>query len=375
MSLSDWFQSLWKKQAEHYVYATIPPERQQPRVDPVLLQAEKHYLRLWLSESFLADDRRLFREYVPVVHSSVRLQFANNPAQELPFVAGASSLGMGTTLGKGVQLNHALTNLLPFRGGTVAIAAALFAYKQKDFFQGFLEVLNEISGLLNVGQLSATLQVASGAVDGIQSLLGAGEKDAHLLYFQQFGGAAVDGGSPLVSGYQAIIRARAGQFDAGRLWVRDGRLLIGNSADGAKPLEGYDYMLLRVEAADRRDDFLGFPEFSHLLAKAIEKGISSEDEGRKVLETAQIAVWASPDLTQADRARVAIALRDEFKAAISGTKAPGARAAAAVGLAALEHRLSARAAGLALPGVAAERSALDLQGEGGSLEDFLKVVR
>jgi hypothetical protein len=185
----------------------------------------------------------------------------------------------------------------------------------------------------------------------------------------------VDGGSPLVSGYQAIIRARPGQFDAGRLWVRDGRLLIGNSADGAKPLEGYDYMLLRVEAADRRDDFLGFPEFSHLLAKAIEKGISSEDEGRKVLETAQIAVWASPDLTQADRARVAIALRDEFKAAISGTKAPGARAAAAVGLAALEHRLSARAAGLALPGVAAERSALDLQGEGGSLEDFLKVVR
>jgi hypothetical protein len=375
MSLSDWFQSLWKKQAEHYVYATIPPERQQPRVEPVRLQAEKHYLRLWLSESFLADDRRLFREYVPVVHSSVRLQFANNPAQELPFVAGASSLGMGTTLGKGVQLNHALTNLLPFRGGTVAIATALFAYKQKDFFQGFLDVLNEVSGLLNVGQLSATLQVASGAVDGIQSLLGAGEKDGHLLYFQQFGGAAAEGGSPLVSGYQAIIRARAGQFDVAKLWVRDGRLLIGDSADGAKPLEGYDYMLLRVEAADRRDDFLGFPEFSHLLAKAIEKGISNEDEGRKVLETAQIAVWASPDLTQADRARVAIALRDEFRAAVSGTKAVAPGAAPAFGLAALERSVSKRAAGLSLPRVTTERSPLDLQGEGSSLDEFLKAVR
>lgn len=40
----------------------------------VEVSAEAHYFRVWLAEMFLCDDHRLFRGFVPVVHSVVRLQ-------------------------------------------------------------------------------------------------------------------------------------------------------------------------------------------------------------------------------------------------------------------------------------------------------------
>jgi hypothetical protein len=318
MSIADWFQRLWKKEAQHFVYAPIPVERQDTPLQEVTLQAEKHYLRLWLSEAFLADDRRLFREYVPVVHSAVRLQFASNAAQELPYVAGPQNVGLGTTLGKGVQLNHPLTNLLPFRGGTVALSTALLAYKQKDFFQGFVEILHDVSGLLNVGQLSSTLKIAEGAVDGIQNLLGAGEKDVHLVYFQSFGGDTATGGVSLKSGYTAVIRAAASSFDTTKLFIKESQLSYGKALASSKPLEGYDYMLLRTEASQTRDDFLGFEEFTKLLTQAIQEGLKDRASGDQILQAAQIAVWASPDFTNADRVRVAKALKREYETALGG---------------------------------------------------------
>jgi hypothetical protein len=316
MSVSDWFERLFRKEAVHFVYAPIPASRQDNPVPEVQVQAEKHYFRFWLSEMFLNDDRRLFREYVPVVHSTVRLQFGQKAAQELPYVAGPQDVGLGSTLGKGVQLDHALTNLLPFRGGMVALAAALVAYKQKDFFQGFMEVLHDVSGLLNVGQLSATLKVVDGAVDGIQSLLGAGEKDVHLLYYKGFGGENAAGGAPLQSGYTAVFRADARKFDPTQLWVKNRQLHYGPSMASAQPLVGYDYMLIRIEAAIARDDFLSFEQFGKLLKDAIREGLSDRAKGDAIIQTALVTAYDSPDLTNADRLRVAKALKQEYLAAV-----------------------------------------------------------
>jgi hypothetical protein len=369
MAISDWFERLWHRQAKHYVYAPIPANRQQTPVQETKLESEKHYLRIWLSEMFLADDRRLFRQFVPVLHSAVRLQFASNPVEELPYVAGPQNVGLGSTLGRGVQLNHPLTNLLPFRGGTVALSAALLAYKEKDFFKGFLDVLNDVSGLLNAGQLSAVLPVVGGAVDGIQSLLGAGEKDVHLIYFQAFGGDTAGGGSALHSGYTAVVAADATRFDEKKLWVRDARLHFGDSLASSQPLQGYDYMLLRVEATETRDDFLGFTELSKLLAQAISEGLRDRTSGDQLMIATQLAVWGSPDFTSADRVRVARALKREYERAI-GAGDVAAVSGLEVGAEALNTRI------LAEPVDDAARASAALSRDGKlPLKDFLNEVQ
>lgn len=327
MSVADWFQRLVKKDAQHYVYARIPATaaRQDPPIQEVELQAERHYVRFWLAEMFLKDDRRLFREFVPVVHSNVTLRFGSKPVQELPYVAGPQNVGLGSTLGRGVQLDHPLTNLLPYRGGTLTVAAALLAYQRKDFFQALVEILHDVSGLLNVGQLSSTLKVIDSAVDGVQSLLGAQDKDVHLVYFEGFGGSTAVGGASLKSGYTAVVRANAQRFERDKLFVKDSQLYFGNDLASSRPLDGYDYMVIRTEAATTRDDFLSFDEFGKLLADAIREGFRDRASGDAIIKTAQIAAWASPDLTNADRLRVAKALQAEYERALSGDPADEAR--------------------------------------------------
>lgn len=320
MGLTEWFQRLVQKDAQHYVYERIPAttQRQDDPVPAVPLEAENHYVRFWLAEMFLKDDRRLFREYVPVVHSTVRLTFGGKPAQELPYIAGPQNIGLGSTLGRGVQLNHALTNLVPFKGGSVSLSMALVAYKSRDFFQGFTSILHDVSGLLNVGQLSATLKIVDSAVDGIQALLGAGEKDVHLVYHEGFGGTAATGGAPLTSGYTAIVRSDARAFPKEQLCIKDSQLCLGRDLESARPLEGYDYMLIRTEAATARDDFLAFDEFAKLLSDAIREGFQDRERGDAVIRTAQIVAWASPDLTWTDKLRVATALKSQYERALGG---------------------------------------------------------
>jgi hypothetical protein len=281
---------------------------------------------------FLRDDRRLFRGFVPVVHSVVRLQFGVKPALELPYVAGPQDIGLGTTLGEGVQTNHALTNLLPFRGGTFSISAGLLAYKSNDFFEGFSKVLNDVTGLLNVGQLSAALKVVDGAVAGMQNLFGAGDKDVHLLYSQTFGGATGGGGASLRSGYVAVVKADAKSFEKSKLFVKQSRLCFGKNLAEARELDGYDYMLLRIEASTERDDFLTFETFADLLKKAIEEGFKDRAKGDAVISTALLAAWSSPDLTIADRGRVVAALDQIYREALASIPGSPSRAAAPAAL-------------------------------------------
>ena len=73
MSVKGWFKKQWKKSSVHYIHAQIPTAQQDVPVVEVTLEAEKHYFRLWLAEMFLKDDKRVFRSYVPVVHSAVSL--------------------------------------------------------------------------------------------------------------------------------------------------------------------------------------------------------------------------------------------------------------------------------------------------------------
>jgi len=327
MSIVDTFARLLRKEAQHLTFVPIPAGQQQPAVTPVELKAERHYVRVWLAEMFLKDDRRLFNEYMPVVHSGVRLQFASRPAQELPYVAGPHNLGIDAT-GKTVQLNHPLTNLLPFRGGSVSITTALVAYKTRDYFQSLVEVLHDVSGLLNAGQLSATLKVVDSAVDGIQSLLGASEKDVRLLYFQSFAGETAAGGSELKSGYAAVIRAPANKLDRTQLFVRDSQLCYGRDLASAQPLTGYDYMLLRLEVAETRDDYLAFEEIGSLFHRAVAEAMTDRAKGDSLLLAAQVAAWNSPDLTLADRIRIRDVLRQEYEKIAGPPVRSGVRAAA-----------------------------------------------
>lgn len=313
MSLIDWFTNLFVKESEHYVFAPVASD-----VEKIEFKEGQHYFRLRLAEMFLKDDRKLFRTYVPVVSSVVELQFGSNAAQQLPSVAGPLSLNLNeSSLGKGVEINYALTNLVPYRGGTVSISAALLAYVNKDYFQPFLSLANSISSLLTIGQLSTTLKVVDSTVSAIQDLLDGGDKDIRLVFHNEYSGTDSLGGVSLSNGYFVVIGTDANKFNPEKLFVKNSQLQFGDDLDSAKPLTGYDYMLFSVEAAVYRDDFRYFDEYNSLLNTAIEKGMTDKAEGDAIIRAAMQAVFKSNDLTYVDKTRVAEALKQEYEERIS----------------------------------------------------------
>ena len=296
----------WVEQnAEHYLYVPIPFERTQRTnlANVVLAQdplsPDASYFRLWLCEMFLSNSREWFRDWYPAVHSSVRLKFANQDAK-----FSTVSQAPKEALSKGVLLNYNLTELIPYKGGTVELEAALLALKGSSFIDAGITVLKSFAGLITP-PLSQVLEIAEKVTSGIETFLKATDGNVHLGLHQAF--VAQKGGNVLRPGYFTAILGTKDNLDKDKLSVTDDRLLYNNA-----PLEGFDYMLFCVEGRTERDDWR-LKNIEELLNKATESLLKGEkDAAVGYKKAALIAAFTSPDFVQSDKIRVAQAIKDEF---------------------------------------------------------------
>jgi len=324
MDIYTLLKNVFVSSSKHCVYLKIPNTQidEKPPLVQTNIVAGEYYFRIWLAEMFLKDDRKLFKTFVPVVHSVVKFQFGEKGVQELPYIAGPVNLNLSSSLGKGVSINHALTNLLPFHGGSISIAAGLVAYQNKNYAEQLITTLNGICGLLNVGQLSSILKVVDVAVNGIQTMVSGGEKEIHLIYNETFAGTTAGGGNQLSNGYIAIIDAPAESFDQSKLFVKDSHLCFGDDVASAKPLVGYDYILLRIELTQNRDDLQSFEEFTKLLYEAVKKGIENKpEEAQAILNTLRLSIIESEDLIAYDKIIAYQAFLSTYNSLVNTTSA------------------------------------------------------
>lgn len=358
--ISDWF----SREASHYVYTMIPADRTDVPIQATEVESGKHYFRLWLAEMFLRHDQKLFRTWSPVVHSVVRLQFGIDnkiSSVEIPHVAGQFQIeGMKEgNLDRVVQLNHALTALLPFNGGVVDLVSGMVALKGRDLVDQFVNVLGSFSSLLAQPQLSAALEVAAPLAGGVQDLLGGTDGQLKLGLHQAFTGKGGAGANVLRGGYFVVALATEDELQPQRLYVKADQLCRGDDLASARPLTGIDYMLYKVEVRDEKDEFEALTSITGPFHDALRSLQQFEEEtAQTYLRGAILAAWQSPDLTQLDRRRVVRELKsrfDQFKADLElgaaggglltlgdvmGTAQPPATAAAEIDLdASLEDML------------------------------------
>ena len=317
-SLWDHVKGWWTENARHYVYAPIPKERVDEDYDDAPLEPGGSYFRLWLSEMYLTKRVAWGREWFPAVHSEIRLQFGGHG---VAFSKVAQP--PWDRLGEGIRLNYRLTELLPFNGGVVEIETALLGLKGADYLGTAIGVLQQFSNLISP-PLGPAIAVAQTLMSSTRDLLSATHGNIHLGFHQELVSAGA-GGAVLQPGYLAVILAESREIVPDRIVVRDGRLLYSQSP-GQEPrnLQGYDYMLLRVEGRKERDDW---------RLKDIQDPLSTA--GQALLEVppntvkagayrtvALAAAWQSPDLCQLDRRRVVQAI----KAELAGLADEGVRA-------------------------------------------------
>lgn len=311
MSLWNRIKSIVSKDADKYLYATIPQERTNIQYQDEALKANRSYLRLWLAEMFLTKSHRWFVEWHPAIYASANLKFGNQGAITFSRVVQPPQQALST----GVLLNYPITELLPFNGGTVEIEASLLALKGENYLNSAIQVLQDFSGLVGA-PLTQALTIAEKVSTGIETLLDATNGKVHLPFHQAFTGAGGSASTELKAGYLAVILATADEVDISRLHVKDDQLHYQDQASSQiTPFRGYDYMLLRIESRQERDDFLSLKEIEEPYNKYVEGYYEGDDDKADAYKRATLmAVARSSDLTRLDRRRVALALKDEFVA-------------------------------------------------------------
>ena len=117
-------------------------------------------------------------------------------------------------------------------------------------------------------------------------------------------------------GYIAVIRGSQREYPPERLWIANDQLRIGATQESSEPLTGVTYMLFRIEARAERDDWTGLKDISDSFKEALKYlGESDEEKAKLAFNRAAMLARMSPDLTRADRGRVALALKEEFEEA------------------------------------------------------------
>jgi hypothetical protein len=187
--------------------------------------------------------------------------------------------------------------------------------KGENKVDSFISVLGGFANLLNVPQLSAVINIAQPLSTGIQRLFGVGADHLHLGFYSSYAAGE------LRDGYIAVIRATEGQLDRQSLWVSGDQLCIGENKfpNSNPPLTGFDYMLIRVELLEKRDDWEQLTSIAQPLAAAF-KSLSqpiptAESQALQQVRQALVAAYEAPELTVADRVQVIEKIKTRFKEA------------------------------------------------------------
>jgi hypothetical protein len=300
--IKGWF----AQNATQCVCTDIPRERTDLKGPSDALVPLRSYVRLWLTDMFLAKSRNWFIDQYPAVHTSIGLRFGPETVKISHVTDGSGQVGPGNFV------EYALTDLIPFSGGIVEIQSGLLALKGTNYLQGSIGILKDFSSLV-AAPLGQTLDIAEKVSSGMQTLFTGGAGAVSLAFHKQYVSAGGGGGgNELRPGYIALISATGRQIDPEKLSVKGSKLHYARDGKAAEPLEGFDYMLLRIEGRADRDNWR-MPNIEEPLNQAIKATVEGDEEKAKQYLTAALAViWQSPDLAVSDRRRVADAVKAEL---------------------------------------------------------------
>ncbi len=295
--LWDRIKDQFAKEADHLVSVFLP----EPDTAP--LMPNDSYLRVSLSELFLADEREWGGDRIPAVQASVRLLFSGPRPQTF-----ATLVQPTATTGRGMFEDYLITEWLPYRGQPVELEAALYEVLGKSNLLTAIGIVADFASLVTP-PVSAALAVIDKVAAGIEKVIEANARDPVLVLH-----GTLKGGD-LRPGWLALVRAMEKELRPGGLGLSPaGRLTY----DGGR-LTGYDYLVLRVEGCQERADWRT-PD----LDEAISAVLYARDIGRQAeyeQRTAEVLgkIWLSPDFTPTQRKQLACAVKDEL-----GQSAPGA---------------------------------------------------
>ncbi len=275
-----------------------------PDADAAPVRPGGGYLRVFLAEGFLERSTAWGMDRFPALHGGVTLNSLGT--RSATFTSLTRPPEKWTVPGK--QLDFPITPLLPFNGGTVEVEGALYSASADGPLGTAVDLLGGLASLAGAPLAPAVmiLDQLSAGLDRVLEATGSQPVLAAHWTLVAPGG----NGQQLRPGHLVVAAAEVDALP-GDLVMKSGRVHL--SAHGrTQPLDGVDYLVLRVECRTERDDWR-FPELDELMRLAGESYIRGQQESYEDRRTEAMAkAWGSPDLTPVDRKRVALLVKEEL---------------------------------------------------------------
>jgi hypothetical protein len=302
--LFDWMGSWVEASAGRCAMTPLPD----PEADSDPFVPYDSYFRIWVTEGYLAKRRHLGTSQLPTVHAAVSLRYAGGPEANFAAIAGPKQASQGA----GSQTEFALTELLPYAGGTVEVEAGLIALKGDNVILSGLDLLRDIGGLVTP-PVSAVLDVATKVASGVATFVQATQPQIQLGFHRTYASDGGGGANVFAPGYVAVLNTDAGRIQGRSLSAVHGTLCL----DG-QPVTDIDFILLRFEKRHYRDDWR-FPNVMDLRRKAINARTAGDGSAYSVFKDSAInTLLTSDDLTPTDQVIASTALSREFEQIESG---------------------------------------------------------
>lgn len=305
-NLFDMIDKLFREQNHQMAWGRVAPEHVIGAGPQSAFKSNDDYVLVRLGSMFLRNNRELWLKLSPLVHATVALR-GQREARSESAVIGPAQFGdlAVASADRSVVLNQRLAGPAVWRGGDLDIAAGLFAVPKDQAAAALLETLGQLSQL-GVPGLKQALDIANIVRSGVEGLIGLNGTRPVLGVKVSLSDTASAGPCML-----AGVAAPAGAVDFNRLWVREGRLYTGTSAQQLKPLEDYDHLLVAVERGLPRQDWRGLPSLTPHEAKfaaALRDTAASVADTRQRLNEAflhfDVDLVAEEGLSEPDKARI-----------------------------------------------------------------------
>lgn len=175
MLLERLFNAASSGRAERKVYSEINPRHigDGSRVPREFKEGEA-YFKVRLSEMFLRDERRWWREFVPITVCLGQFIF-DGKRQEVPFVVSNQLLRADEKYVNGANIEYRNTTIIgpvPYVGDGISLFAALYRAKVNELSVGLFGFMGNLAKSFDVSGLSKYLDIAQPLAKGLEDVLG-----------------------------------------------------------------------------------------------------------------------------------------------------------------------------------------------------------
>jgi hypothetical protein len=304
------FGGLFSSQAKDFIFHRFGDDQVPAETKSEEVAANERYIELVSEFAWIPKLRKGFTRFHKATYSEVSLPTldANAVFQTLSTPKALQQMSPDD-LSRVIQLRHRLFGPVPYRGGDLSLQLGVYAIKEKDLAQPFLELVSTFADLGTASFLSTAKSFATPITNAVNALTGASDDVSLEIGINQL---LTSSTGTVRTGYYLVIGAERKDIDPSKLKLDPSKNSLLDAA--GNDIKKFPYIVFRLTSTDKHATWFQIPEIKESY-QAIRRAIGQDRAKAELLVKAfRPLAMVSNDLLMPDGERLAGLVQKEFEA-------------------------------------------------------------